>query len=355
MGAGSVLVGMSGGVDSSVTACLLAERGYEVVGTHLELVASEAGLDHACCGPTARADAAAVASIGGFPFEVVDMRATFEATVLADFVGEHAAGRTPNPCARCNEQIKFGAFLRRAEDLGVDFVATGHYVRTRRDADGWHLLRGLDRAKDQSYMLHGLGQAELARSLFPVGGMSKAETRAHAVRFGLPVADKPDSQEVCFVAGDHGDFLAARAPHLERTGEVVDVEGRRLADHAGTFRFTVGQRRGLGVSTPEPSYVLEIDAARDRVVVGPGELLARRGLVADRARWTAGSAPVGPFEADVQLRYRGDAAPAVIETVGAEVRVSFRTPQRGVAPGQSVVVYRGEELLGGARILRSVA
>jgi tRNA-specific 2-thiouridylase len=353
---GSVLVAMSGGVDSSVSACLLLEQGYEVLGSHLSLVHLD-GVDHGCCGPSARADVAEVARIAGFPFEVVDMSDEFERTVLADFYGEHEAGRTPNPCARCNEHIKFGAFLRRADALGIDHVATGHYVRNERDAGGaWHLRRGADTRKDQSYMLHTLGQRELSRSLFPVGGLAKAETRRHAERFGLPVAGKPDSQEVCFVPGaDHAAFLERHAPALLRAGEIVDADGRALGEHTGTFRFTVGQRRGLGVSRREPTYVLEVDAAANRVVVGPGELLARRGLVADRVHWIAGEAPAdGPFEADVRLRYRGDDAPAVLEVRDDELHAEFRSPQRGVAPGQSVVVYRGDELLGGGRIVRSV-
>lgn len=346
---------MSGGVDSSVAACLLAEQGYEVVGCHLELVRDANGLDHGCCGPTARADAAAVAAIGGFPFEVVDLRATFAETVLADFVEEHAAGRTPNPCARCNEDIKFGAFLRIADERGIDLVATGHYVRAVDEGGTWRLLRGLDATKDQSYMLAGIRQGALARSRFPVGGLPKAETRAHAARFGLPVATKPDSQEICFVAdGDAAGFLAGLAPDLVREGEVVDAEGRMLARHEGLARFTVGQRRGLGVSTPSPSYVLELDAERNRVVVGPGELLARTRLEADRARWVADAPPAaGPFEAEVQLRYRGESVPAVVEARGDALAVELRRPQRGVAPGQVVAIYRGDELLGGARILRS--
>src|SRR5438477_2469878 len=278
---GSVLVAMSGGVDSSVSACLLAEQGYEGLGSHMKLVHLD-GVEHGCCGPRAEADAREVAGIGGFGFEVVDMSETFSRTVLADFFGEHEIGRTPNPCARCNEHIKFGAFLERADRLGFDFVATGHYVRTARDQWGWHLLRGLDHTKDQSYMLHTLGRRELARSLFPVGGMTKAETRAHAERLGLPVAGKPDSQEVCFVPGaDHGSFLAEHAPGLVRTGEVVDPSGAVLGAHDGTFRFTIGQRRGLGVSIGRRSYVVDVEPQANRVVVGPGDLLARRGLDAD--------------------------------------------------------------------------
>jgi tRNA-specific 2-thiouridylase len=355
MGRASVLVGMSGGVDSSVAACLLAEQGYEVVGCHLELVRDAAGLDHGCCGPTARADAAAVAAIAGFPFEVVDLRTTFADTVLADFVAEHAAGRTPNPCARCNEEIKFGAFLGLADERGIDLVATGHYVRAVDDDGTWRLHRGSDPAKDQSYMLAGIGQRALSRSRFPIGGMPKTETRAHAERLGLPVAAKPDSQEICFVAdGDHAGFLAGLAPELLRDGEVVDVEGRTLAHHDGVARFTVGQRRGLGVSTPTPSYVLELDADRNRVVVGPGELLARTRIEADRVRWVADAPPAdGPFEAHVQLRYRGESVPAVVVARGDALEVELRRAQRGVAPGQVIAVYRDDELLGGARIVRS--
>jgi tRNA-specific 2-thiouridylase len=350
----SVLVAMSGGVDSSVAAALLHEGGYRVLGSHMKLVHMD-GVDHGCCGPRAEADASEVARVMGFDFELVDMSRAFERTVLSDFYDEHRAGRTPNPCARCNEHIKFGAFMDRADQLGFDFVATGHYVRTWQDAAGrWHLGRGLDRSKDQSYLLHMLGQEQLGRSLFPVGGQEKARTRSHAERLGLPVAGKPDSQEVCFVPGsDHAAFLAEHAPDLICPGEVVDPSGRVLAGHDGTFRFTVGQRRGLGVSLGRPAYVLELDHTANRVVIGPGELLARRGLRADRAHWVAGEPPAGgPFEGEVRIRYRGEAVPAVIEpSPGRELAVEFRSPQRAVAPGQSVVISRGDEVLGGARII----
>ncbi len=353
----SVLVAMSGGVDSSVSACLLAEQGYEVLGSHMELIHGAEGVDHGCCGPSARADAEAVAGVGGFAFEVVDLSERFEETVLADFFSEHRLGRTPNPCVRCNEHIKFGAFLARADELGIDAVATGHYVRSARDDSGsWHLRTGTDRGKDQSYMLHTLGQRELARALFPVGGLPKAGTRAIAERMELPVANKPDSQEACFVpGGHHAAFLEERAPDLVRDGEVVDAAGAAIGRHRGAFRFTIGQRRGLGVSTGERTYVVDVDAVANRVVVGPGELLARRGLVADRLSWVVGHPPAdGPFEALVRLRYRGDDVPAVVEAAGDLLSVEFRAPQRGVAPGQSVVVYHGDELLGGARIVESL-
>jgi tRNA-specific 2-thiouridylase len=296
-----------------------------------------------------------VAAAAGFDFEVVDMSEAFERTVLADFFDEHRQGRTPNPCVRCNQHIKFRAFLDRADALGFDFVATGHYVRTWRDPGGrWHLGRGADGAKDQSYVLHVLGQEQLARSVFPVGDRPKTATRADAERLGLPVAHKPDSQEVCFVPdADHGAFLARHAPDLVSAGELVDAGGRVVGEHDGLFRFTVGQRRGLGVSTGEPNYVLELDRPRNRVVVGPANLLARRGLVADDVTWVAGAAPPGgPFEATVRLRYRGEDVPAVIapSARGCRVEVEFRTPQRGIAPGQSVVIDAGDEVLGGGRI-----
>jgi len=345
---------MSGGVDSSVAACLLAEAGHEVVGSHMRLVHT-GGVEHGCCGPQAEADARAVAELAGFPFEVVDLSEEFERTVLADFFGEHRAGRTPNPCVRCNEQIKFGAFLALADRRGVDFVATGHYVRTSRDPAGmWHLRKGADPGKDQSYMLHTLGQRALSRALFPVGGQPKAQTRAYAMSRGLPVAGKPDSQEVCFVPGaDHAAFLERHAPDLVREGEVVDPAGRVLGRHEGTFRYTIGQRRGLGVSTGERTYVVDVDTAAGRVVVGTGELLARRGLDADRVSWVAGSPPAGgPFECEVRIRYRAEEVPAVVTALGGSrrARVEFQSPQRAVAPGQSVVFYRGDEVLGGGRI-----
>ena len=354
-----VLVAMSGGVDSSVAACLLLEQGYDVMGSHMNLVYLD-GVEHGCCGPAARRDAAEVAEIAGFPFEICDLTETFRASVIDAFVEEHAAGRTPNPCARCNGEIKFGAFLRRAEEVGADLVATGHYVRSHRDPEGaWHLRKGLDGAKDQSYMLHMLGQDQLARSRFPVGELPKTKTRALAERFGLPVAAKPDSQELCFApSGNAGAFVRAQAPELiHEGGEVVDPDGRVLAEHDGTFAFTIGQRRGLGVALGAPAYVVDVDADANRVVVGPQALLARPGLLADRATWVAGRQPGdGPFEAEVQIRYRGEGAPSVVTPTedGLGFRADFRSAQRAVAPGQSAVIYRGEELIGGGRIVRAL-
>jgi tRNA-uridine 2-sulfurtransferase len=351
-----VLVAMSGGVDSSVAACLLREQGHEVLGSHLKLVHT-GGVDHGCCGPSAETDARAVAEHATFPFEIVDMSDVFEDRIVGEYVSEHEAGRTPNPCVRCNERIKFGAFLDRAEELGFDFVATGHYVRTHRDhRSRWHLTRGLDRSKDQSYVLAGLTQSQLARSLFPVGDQTKEETRGHAVRLGLAVAGKPDSQDLCFApAGDAGAFLEARAPHLAREGEVVDAEGELLGTHGGAHRYTVGQRRGLGVSTGDRTYVLEVDAPANRIVVGPSALLTRPGLLAESVNWIP-ERPEGPFEGTVKIRYRGDDVEAVVDPTGAAgARVEFRSPQPAVTPGQAVVFYDGDVVVGGGTIERSLS
>jgi tRNA-uridine 2-sulfurtransferase len=346
---------MSGGVDSSVAACLLAEQGYEVLGSHMNLVHLE-GVEHGCCGPAARTDAAEVARIAGFPFEICDMTLDFDGSVIDDFLSELDAGRTPNPCARCNGEIKFGSFLARADELGVDFVATGHYVSTVQDPAGmWHLKRGLDASKDQSYMLHMLGQRQLSRSLFPVGQMSKNETREHAQQLGLPVADKPDSQELCFApSGDSGAFVRSMAPGLVRPGQVVDGRGEVLAGHDGVFAFTVGQRRGLNFASGTANYVLETDAETNRVIVGPAELLMRRGLEADHVSWVAGRSPSdAPFEARVKIRYRADDVDALVQPTPDGFRLEFGAKQRAVAPGQSAVLYDGDEVLGGGRIVRS--
>lgn len=349
-----MLVAMSGGVDSSVAACLLAEAGFAVRGSHMKLVHT-GGVEHGCCGPQAEADARAVAEHAGFPFEVVDLSREFEDRIVDDYVAEHEAGRTPNPCVRCNERIKFGAFLDRADTLGLDLVATGHYVRTARDDAGWHLFRGRDRGKDQSYVLAGLTQRQLSRSRFPMGGFTKAETRAHADRLGLPVANKPDSQDLCFApAADAGAFLEGRAPHLVRTGEVVDPAGQVLGEHRGTHRVTIGQRRGLGVSTGERTYVVDLDIRSNRIVVGPRDLLARRGLVAERVNWIP-ERPDRSFEADVVVRYRGGACPAAVTPEGRDrARVEFRSPERAVTPGQAVSFVVGDEVRGGGTIAHAV-
>ncbi|MGH2674675.1 MAG: tRNA 2-thiouridine(34) synthase MnmA [Actinomycetota bacterium] len=349
----SVLVAMSGGVDSAVAACLLAERGHEVLGSHMKLVHT-GGVEHGCCGPRAEADARAVAEHAGFPFEVADLSEEFEERVVAEYLDDHRAGRTPNPCVRCNERIKFGAFLERADALGFDLVATGHYARSALGEDGrWRLRRGLDRSKDQSYVLAGLTQSKLARSRFPVGDQMKAETRAQAQRLGLPVAGKPDSQDLCFApSADPSAFLEERAPDLVRQGKVVDRDGRVLGTHGGTHRYTIGQRRGLGVSTGSRTYVVDVEADTNRIVLGPEELLARRGLLAERVNWVA-SRPDGPFEAEVKIRYRGHDATAMVGPLGDDgAHVEFRSPQRAVTPGQAVVFYAGDEVVGGGTISR---
>ena len=347
---------MSGGVDSSVAACLLHEQGFDVLGSHMRLVHLD-GVDHGCCGPSARRDAAETARIAGIPFEICDLTDAFERSVLADFASEHQSGRTPNPCARCNGEIKFGAFLRRADQLGIDMVASGHYVRRSEGEAGWRLLRGVDRSKDQSYMLHMLGQRAIARALFPVGEIPKTETRTLAERFGLPVATKPDSQELCFApSGDARAYARANLPHLVREGDVVDPAGSVIGGHEGAFGFTIGQRRGTGVATGERRYVVDVEPHANRVVLGPVELLDRRALVADRFSWIAGRAPHGgPFEAEVRIRYRGDDVSCAVEPLGDDrVRIEFRSPQRAVAPGQSAVLYRGDEVLGGGRIVEAI-
>lgn len=352
-----ILAAMSGGVDSSVAAAMLVEEGHDVTGVHLRLTDQAEPVDgrvHGCCGIADADDARRVAQVLDIPFYVWNLKEAFGRGVVDDFVSEYARGRTPNPCVRCNETVKFGALRERALALGFDALATGHYARATFEDGAWHLRRGVDQNKDQSYVLARLGQAELATARFPVGAQTKDETRRRARALGLRTADKPDSFEICFVGdGDAAGFVQRTIGSIP-SGSIVGTDGTTLGEHAGIHRFTVGQRKGLGIDTgSQRTYVLEIDAPANRVVVGPGEMLARGGLEAERVSWVSGTPPTD-IDA-VQVRAHGAVHAATLtdaEQQAASVR--FADPQRGIAPGQLVAFYRGDEVLGGGTIARAL-
>jgi tRNA-uridine 2-sulfurtransferase len=351
-----VLAAMSGGVDSSVAAARAVDAGHEVVGVHLALSAQPGTLRtgaRGCCTKEDAADARRVADILDVPFYVWDFAQQFSAEVVDDFVAEYAAGRTPNPCLRCNERIKFAALLDRACALGFDAVCTGHYARL----SGGVLRRAVDIDKDQSYVLAGLTADQLAHALFPVGDSTKADTRAEATRRGMAVAGKPDSHDICFIpSGNTRTFLANRLG--TRPGKLVDEQtGEVLGSHQGVHGFTVGQRRGLGLARPAPDgrprFVLGLEPVSGTVRVGPARYLDVDLIDAERSVWAAG-APDRPIECIAQVRAHGGCADAIAEVIGDGVRVQLRKPLRGVAPGQAVVLYRpdpdGDIVLGSATI-----
>ncbi len=359
MSAERVLVAMSGGVDSSVAAAILREQGYDVVGVAMRLVPESHGPGAKrrirCCSYEDFEDARRVAERMGFPFYVVDLRADFAARVVDNFVSEYLRGRTPNPCAMCNREIKFDRLWQRARALDGRFVATGHYARIERGRDGrFHLLCAVDASKDQSYFLFALGQAELSRTLFPLGAMTKQEVRARARALGLANADKPESQEICFVSdGGYARFVERMSDRTRiRPGRVVDLNGRMLAEHGGVHGFTVGQRRGLGVAVGQPLYVREIDARVGDIVVAPRAELTARGLTASRVSLVDPSiAENGGAAVEVKIRYRHPALPATLKMSAADrAEVRFDTVGPAVTPGQACVFYRREEVLGGGFI-----
>ena len=363
---GKWAVAMSGGVDSSVAAAVLAAEGHEVVGLTMNLwpqwLPEPDDSFKACCGVSAIEDARAVARRLGIRHYVLNMREEFERAVIGYFVEEYARGRTPNPCIACNQAIKFSLLMAKVTALGMDGVATGHYARVARDeATGrFLLLRGRDLRKDQSYVLYGLTQAQLAKVRLPIGEHAKEETRALARRFGLPVADKPDSQEICFVPrGSYTDVVARFRPEALTPGPILDTTGRVIGEHSGIARYTIGQRRGLGVAVGKPHYVVGIDRDRNAVIVGGEEDLLCVELVATNVNWVAIPTLDGPREVTARLRHASRDVEATVRPGQhpAEVVVRFAQPQRAAAPGQAVTLYDGERVLGGGTItgIRSAA
>jgi len=363
-GAGkTVVVAMSGGVDSAVTALIMRERGYRVVGMNLRLF-SPADPEHAgnaCCGIPAMDDARATCALIGVPFYAVNMEQEFSEAVVNRFVDEYAAGRTPNPCLECNRHVKFRHLVKRARLLGADCLATGHYARIEHSAHGLphRLFRALDGRKDQSYVLHTVDQDQLGYIRFPLGALVKPEVRALARAFGLPVADKEESQEICFVGkGSYADFVAKRRPEVTRPGEIVDSGGTVIGAHKGLVHHTIGQRKGIGIARQDPLYVLNLDPAANRLMVGSRSEATAREATADGVTMIDGRWPDGPFACDAVVRYRGTPSPAIatVEPNG-EAAIRFTGEPPIASPGQAVVFYRGDEILGGGtirRVIRSV-
>lgn len=345
---------MSGGVDSSVAAALLKEQGHEVIGMMLRLW-SQPGKEseNACCTLESVSLAEQVAQKFDIPFHTVDAKQPFRDVVVDYFLSSYQQGETPNPCLMCNRHIRWGILLEEALALGADFIASGHYVRLQKKDDGEvQLLRGVDRGKDQAYVLHVLDQTQLRQSLFPVGAYPKSEIRELARKFNLPVAEKSDSQDLCFLSGgDYRDFLREYAPQTTLKGEIVTSAGKVLGEHEGLAFYTIGQRKGLGVSAPNPLYVLKKDVATNRLVVGEAEELGSSKMLVGKINWISGKAPEKAFRAEVKIRYAAKEAWAEITPINAEqAQITFDASQRDITSGQAAVFYDGEICLGGGMI-----
>jgi len=348
-----VVAALSGGVDSAVAATRLVEQGLDVVGMMLQLRTAQPG--PIIPAPDAIERARAVSHHLGIPFSLVDAQNAFQREVINYFVSEYAAGRTPNPCVRCNRFVRFDLLMEQALALGADAMATGHYARIRERDDEYQLLRGCDETKDQSYFLHALTQEQLAHAMFPLGRLTKKKVRDIASQHDLPVAEQAESQDVCFlVEGDYRRFLEERAPGVMEPGPICDTAGRLLGEHRGLAAYTIGQRKGLNISASEPLYVLAIEPERNAIIVGTADQLGRDTCLVEGMHYISDQIPREPFRAKAQIRYRAHpAAVTVVPKCGMEAEVHFDEPQRDITPGQFLVLYEDDVVLGGGIICNS--
>ena len=358
-----VVVAMSGGVDSSVAAALLVQQGYRVIGATMNLWPRKSMVEadtrhNICCSLESVDDARRVSDRLGIPHYVLNFRDLFERQVVRNFAEEYARGRTPNPCIRCNRYVKFDALLNKALSLGASFVATGHYARISRAEDGRYQLRqALHGGKDQSYALYSLTQEQLAHTIFPLGDLPKSETRRIAADLDLATAEKPESQELCFVPdGDYTGYLSTQLAGVNRSGPIKDLSGRVVGTHQGVAFYTIGQRKGLGIASSKPAYVVEILPEENTVVVGQPEDLLSPGLIADDINWVSVERPAGPIRVNVKIRYRSAEVPATATGhPDGSLLVEFDQPQRAVSPGQAVVLYQGDLVIAGGTIQKSIS
>jgi len=340
MSKGQVAVAMSGGMDSSLAAALLKEAGYEVSGVYMKLWSDQEGtisdLEHTC-------------QILGIPFYRLNFEAEFQSLVIDYFCREYDSGRTPNPCTACNQHIKFGLLLDKVLQMRVDYLATGHYARIEQLPNGYRLLKAVDQTKDQSYFLYTLGQRELQHLLLPLGNLHKVEVRRLAIRLGLPTITRHSSQDVCFIPdNDYRSFIAKRIPL--KSGDIADIKGKVLGKHTGLTNYTVGQRQGLGLASNKRLYVLRLDAASNKLVVGTKDQLLSNKLLASKLFWVSGKAPEEPVNIMAKVRYRAPEVSARLRLVDGVAEVNFHQPQQAITPGQSIVFYHGDAVLGGGII-----
>lgn len=357
-----VVVAMSGGVDSSLTAALLVQQGYEVIGMTMRLSEDsrdfDAENDRGCCSLSSVDDARRVAEVIGIPHYVMNFKEMFQKKVIDYFLADYAQGRTPNPCVACNRYVKFEGLLQKAMEVGAGYIATGHYARIARNEETgrFELRKGIDTHKDQSYALYHLNQHSLQHFLMPLGDYTKVETRKLAEKFDLPVAHKPDSQEICFVPhDDYKAYLKEHAPECLHAGEIVDTRGQVLGHHEGVPLYTVGQRKGLGIAAEKPLYVVRLDMQHNRVIVGGNEEVFAKGLIAGDLNWIAFDELLAAKQVSAKIRYGSREGRAEVSPLpNGRVRVTFAEPQRAVTPGQSVVFYEGDLVLGGGVIEKAM-